>query len=789
MTVDKRLLSAGVAGVALALAYQCPAVGQGAGAAVRPPAQRSAKLAGADEIPSDYPPIARAPEGAPNILLVMTDDVGFGAASAFGGPVPTPNLERLAKTGLVYNRFHTTAMCSPTRAALLTGRNHHAVGNGSLTDFPMGAPGYDGMIPKSAATIGEVLREHGYNTAWFGKHHNVPGGPFLGSGPFDYMPNNLGFEYFFGFIGSDTDQWHPTLYRNGGRVIDTTPQPILDERLAEDAIHWLHQQQASGQDKPFFIYYATGSAHTPHQAPPEWIARFHGRFDAGWEKVREQTLARQKARGLVPADTRLPPWPADLPHWNALAAEEKAYQARAMEAFAGELAFQDAQFGRLLDELDRMGLRDNTLVVFIEGDNGPDAAGSPRGSVAEAGEHANRQLTEAEHWTLRDKLGGPMVGSNYGSGWALAMAAPFPYYKQIASHLGGTRNGLVISWPRRLSELGLRTQYAHVTDIFPTLLDAAGVTEPESINGVRQQSLDGVDLTYSFDNPDAPSRHHIQYYEMLGNRAIYADGWLAATEPEREPWKMAQGADAAINRAPDYKWGLYDLRHDFNQSKDLATRHPQKLAEMKRLFADQAARYQLAPINDRTDYARITSAAQAYLKPRNQYVYWGKGLSIPLDNSPPIEGRAFTITADITGGDGVLAATGSWLGGWSFGVEDGHPAVYQALSPLPSDRFRLSSPQRIEIGQRARVSFDLDYDGGGVGKGGLVSIAIDGHKVAQGRIDHTIVGPDPHSESFDVGLDSGVPVVDTHGASNAFSGELTKLVVDLGPVGQKRTPP
>ena len=730
-----------------------------------------------------------APAGAPNILLVLTDDVGFGAASTFGGPVPTPNLERLAKTGLVYNRFHTTAMCSPTRAALLTGRNHHAVGTGSLTDFPMGAPGYTGMIPKSAASIGEILRENGYNTAWFGKHHNVPRGPFAGAGPDDYMPNHLGFDYFFGFIGSDTDQWRPSLTRNGVRVIDASPQPILDERLADDAIHWLHQQQASGQGKPFFIYYATGSVHTPHQAPSDWIAKFRGRFDGGWEVAREQTLARQKAMGLVPGATRLPPWPADLPRWNSLPPAEKRYQARAMEAFAGELAFQDMQFGRLLDELERMGLRDNTLILFIEGDNGPDAAGSPQGSVAEGGESANRRLAPADHWALTYLLGSPMVASNYGSGWAQAMATPFPYYKQIASHLGGTRNGLVISWPGRIGERGIRTQYAHVTDIFPTLLAAAGVTEPPFVDGVRQQPIDGIDLSYSFSHSDAPSRHRVQYYEMLGNRAIYADGWLAATMPEREPWKMAQGPEAAVNRALSYRWSLYDLDHDFNQMRDLATRYPVKLGALRSLFDQQAERFQVNPVNDRTDFARTTSAARAYIRPRDRYVYWGKGLTIAHDDAPPIEGRAFTITADLTGGSGVIAATGSRLGGWSFCLENGHPAIHQALSVMPADQFALVSPQAIEAGHAARVSFDLDYDGGGFGKGGTVSILIDERKVAQSRVARTIVIPDPYNESFDIGFDTGVPVVESGTTSNAFTGDLKKLEFDLGPPGGRRSEP
>ena len=738
----------------------------------------------ANDIPHAFPAMPQASAHAPNILLIMTDDVGFGAASAFGGPVPTPNLERLAATGLRYNQFHTTAMCSPSRAALLTGRNSHAVGTGALTDLPMGAPGYTGMMPRSAATIAEVLRENGYSTAFFGKHHNVPKGLQGEAGPDWFMPNGMGFDYFFGFVGSDSDQWRPTLFRDGQRVIDDKPQPVLDQRLADDAIHWLHQQKGAAPDKPFLIYYAPGSAHTPHQAPVDWIARFRGKFAQGWEATREQTLARQKAMGLVPPNTRLPGWPADLPRWNSLAPQERAFQERAMEAFAGELAFQDAQFGRLLDELERMGLRDNTMIVFIEGDNGPDAAASPAGALAESGELANRRLSQSEHWALMDKIGGPQANSNYGSGWAQAMATPFPFYKQIASHLGGTRNGMVISWPARIPERGLRPQYGHVIDVFPTLLTAAGVAAPETVNGVAQQPVDGIDLTYSFSSPGAPSRRTVQYYEMLGNRAIYGNGWLAATTPQVRPWQMVERAP--VNRAPGYAWELYDLTHDFNQTRDLARRYPDKLAEMQRLFAQEATHYNVDPINDRTDPARSNSWMQAYGRPRTHYDYWGAGLTIPLDSAPPIEGRGFTVTADLSAGDGVIAATGSQLGGWSFAIEKGHPAIHHALTLMPSDQFTLLSPVALAAGQHARVTFDFDYDGGGFGKGGLLSIAIDGRRVAQGRLERSITLADPHTESFDIGFDTGVPVVEAPSGASGFKGTLEKVSIDLGPAGQRR---
>jgi len=741
-----------------------------------------------EPLPRAYPAIPQAPAGAPNVLLIMTDDVGFGAASTFGGPVPTPNLDRLAATGLKYTQFHTTAMCSPTRAALLTGRNAHAVGVGALTDFPMGAPGYTGMMAKSAATIAQVLRDNGYNTAMLGKHHDVPKGPFVSAGPFDYMPSNLGFDYFFGFIGSDTDQWHPTVWRNTSRLIDETPQPILDQRLGDEAIGYIHRQKAAAPDKPFFLYYAAAAAHTPHQAPPEWMARFKGRFGQGWNRMREETLARQKAMGLVPKTARLPAWPGDVPLWDSLPPEEQAFQSRTMEAFAAQLAFNDFQLCRILDELERMGQRDNTLIMFVEGDNGPDGAASPAGSLSESGETGTRRLPPEEHHALIDKIGGPEVGSNYGTGWAEAMATPYPYYKQIASHLGGTTNGLIVSWPQRIAARGVRTQYGHVIDIYPTILSAVGIQAPAEVAGVKQQPVDGTDLTYSFADPAAPSRHRVQYYEMVGNRAIYADGWLASTVPQRKTWEMTKGADAGINKAPNYAWELYDLTRDFNQTNNVAARYPAKLATLRALFDAEAKRNQVDPVSDRTDPERIVSEARAYLPARTHFEYWGKGIMLDTDVAPPLAARAFRVTAELTAGDGVIAANGSSQGGWSFAIENGRPVFYHALSVTPATHTKIVSSVALRPGQAAQVVFDFDYDGGGIGKGGLATIWIDGHKVGEGRIAQTVLGGAPHSDSFDIGLDSGVPVIWTDRGVNAYAGALDKVTFDLGPIGRKRPP-
>jgi len=499
-----------------------------------------------------------------------------------------------------------------------------------------------------------------------------------------------------------------------------------------------------------------------------------------------QTLARQKAMGLVPKNTQLPVWSSDIPKWSSLSPEQRALQERMMEAFAAQLSFQDAQFGRILDELDRMGQRDNTLIVFVEGDNGPDSAGSPDGSLAEVSELANRHLTPEERATRIDAIGGPLVHSNYGTGWAQAMSTPFPFYKQIASHLGGTRNGAVISWPKGIAQTGLRSQYHHVIDVFPTLLNAAGVEAPAQVDGVTQQPVDGVDMTYSFANPAAPSDHKVQYYEMLGNRAIYADGWLASTTPQRRPWQMVSGPNADTNLAPGYTWELYNLRTDFNQTRNLARSNPQQLARMQQLFDAEARRNNVYPLDDRTGPARSGTATRAYVPARTHYEYWGKGISLPADVAPALGGRAFRVSAEVTVGEGVLAAMGSNLGGWSFGVENGRPAVHHGLSALPSDQFTLIATDALPTGRAAKLDFDFDYAGGGFGKSGVVRIFVDGRQVAERPLERSMVMQDGFNENFDIGFDGGVPVAETPGRSNAYTGELRKLTVDLGPVGQAR---
>lgn len=740
----------------------------------------------------DFPALPTAPRQAPNVIVVLTDDVGFGAASAFGGPIPTPHLERLAQSGVTYNRFHSTAMCSPTRASLLTGRNAHAIGTGAITDFATGFPGYTGIIPDSAATVADILGGNGYSTAMFGKHHNVPTGQRSPAGPFGQWPLGLGFDHFFGFISSGTDQFHPVIYRDNTRIIEDPGQDILDKRFADEAIRWLHNQKAAAPERPFFLYLATGSAHAPLQAPREWIDRFKGQFDQGWDALRAETLARQKRLGLVPKNTRLAAMQKDIPAWDSLSADERRVHARFMEVYAGMLAYQDEQFGRLLGEVERMGLRDNTLIIFIEGDNGSDSNGTPAGRTSEAGEVSNRASTFAEKLAAIDDLGGPRAEALAATGWAQALDAPFPYYKQVASHLGGTRQGMVVSWPAGISGRGIRSQFHHVIDIMPTILEAARIPAPVRVNGVDQQPVDGISMAYSFNDASAPDRRRTQYFEMLGNRAIYHDGWLASTTPLRRPWEMVTGPGAGDNLAASYTWELYDLRKDFSQSTDIAARHPGKLKEMQTIFEAEARRHGVFPLDDRTSFGRMAPMKARYAPDRDHYVFWGKDISLARDVMPPMFNRGFTLTADLRPAPGqqggVIAAVGSWFGGWSFHLKDGKPAVSHAFSQFPGDQTTVTAPDPLVPGQAARVQYAFAYDGGGAGKGGTVTISVDGRDVARGRIERSIVTPAGTDETFDVGRDTGVPVGKIMPDSGAFAGAIDKVEVRLGAILQKGDP-
>ncbi|MBK6279537.1 MAG: arylsulfatase [Gammaproteobacteria bacterium] len=723
-----------------------------------------------------FPAPVTAPAGAPNVVLVLTDDVGFGAASTFGGAIPTPHLDQLADEGLRFNRFHTTAMCSPTRAALLTGRNHHAVGNGIVANLTTGFPGYNNLMPKSAATIAEVLRQHGYNTAMFGKHHNAPEAHVSAAGPFDMWPTGLGFEYFFGFMAAETNQFTPALYR-GITPVPTLEEGVLDKALADDAIHWLHQQQAAAPGKPFFMYYATGTAHAPLQAPADWIARFEGKFAGGYDRMREEVVERQKKMGLVPADTVNTPRPEEIAAWDALTPEQKKINERFMEVYAAMLAYQDEQVGRLFAEIGRMGLRDNTLVIFIEGDNGAAAEGGMHGSMNPMSNFANgTQESEATLLANLERIGGPEAVAQYGYGWTWATNAPFRLAKQYASHLGGTRNGMVVSWPQRIKSGGMRQQFSHVTDIAPTIYEAAGVTAPDTVNGVEQQPMDGSSLLYAFDKADAAERHDTQYFEMMGNQAIYHQGWLASSTPAIAPWARDRRNDTLPSQ---YPWELYDLRADFSQAHDLASAHPEKLAQMKALFPGGGPAQPVLPLDNRLSMERFLAASSQQRK-ADRYTYWGAGVSVPAVSAAPILNRSFTISAELdvpAPAQGVVLALGSRFGGWSFFVQDGTPVALMAASQLEGDQSRVVASGRLPAGKSV-LSYQFVSDGG-VNAGGEMRISVDGREIGRGRIARTISKLPEMTDTLDIGFDADTPVTAEYRDGGRFNGTLSRVDVRI----------
>lgn len=730
-----------------------------------------------------WPERVKPSQGAPNILLIMTDDEGFGVSSAFGGPVPRPTLDRLAGEGLRYNRFHTAAICSPTRAALLTGRNHHAVRTGNVVDIATPFPGYWSNIPKSAASVARILRDNGYNTAMFGKDHNVPPWERSAAGPFDRWPTGMGFEYFFGFVGGDADQWHPSLFRNTNRVTDAVLKEgeTLDEAFATDAIQWIHNQKASHSGKPFFLYYAPGTPHAPHQAPAAWIARFKGQFDQGWDKMRQESFARQKAAGVIPADARLTPRPQQIPAWDSLTADQQRVAARMMEVFTATVAYQDAQIGRIVGELERMGELDNTLVMFITGDNGGSGEGGTRGNTNEIGEITNN-VHDSDEWLLQsiDDMGGPRSYQNYPVGWAWAMNTPFPWVKQVASHLGGTRNGLVVSWPQGIADKGgNRSQFTHVNDIAPTLLEVAGVAAPESVDGVPQQPFDGVSLRYSFDGASVPERHTTQYFESQANRAIYHQGWWANTVPRRMPWQQK----APEGRADEYQWQLYNLNDDYSQSNDLAAQHPEKLKELQALWMAEAKRNNVLPVDDRFGFERAKDFYFWMASGRSDFVYWGSAIQVESSAAPSFAGRAYSLTADIVVPQqkttGVLVSLGSWFGGWSLYLKDNVPVLHYAASTKPEDQFRIVADQTLPAGPVA-VRYEFTPDKPGFHQGGSARLYAGERLLAEGRIERTIVRPAGLGETFDIGFDAGTPVSTEYEQQGRFTGKINKVEVKLG---------
>ena len=734
----------------------------------------------------DFPKSVEAPAGAPNILLILTDDVGFGASSTFGGPIQTPNFQRVADRGLRYNCFHTTALCSPTRAALITGRNHHSVASGVITEFATGFPGYHSVVPRSAGSVGSVLKENGYNTSWFGKMHNVPDWMSSQAGPFDLWPTGLGFEYFYGFLGGDSDQWHPALYENTKPIEPYLGDPtyILDRDLADKAIAWMRMQHAVAPNKPWLLYYATGTAHAPHHAPKDWIAKYKGKFDQGWDKVREETLARQIKLGVVPEKTQLTKRPEQLPAWDSLSGDQKRLYARMMEVYAGALSHADYHIGRVLDAVEQSGQLDNTLVIFIMGDNGASAEGSLQGTTNEVATAANGVQESMPYLlSMLDELGGPLGYNHYPVGWAHAMDAPLQWTKQVASHFGGSRNGLVISWPARIKDAGgLRQQFCHVIDIVPTIYEALRITPPESLYGIAQQPIDGTSLLYTFDNAKAPTRHTTQYFELVGNRAIYKDGWMASTTPLRLPW-VTMGSEP---NPDDFKWELYDISEDFSQANNLVEKQPEKLEELQAAFETEAKKFNVYPLD-----SSFASRADPAIRPsltrgRSEFAYYPGMTRIPEGSAPDFKNKSWTIAAEVSiphdGASGVIATIGGRFGGWALLMAEGKPLFAYALSNQPNHKFKAQCAQPLSVGDHVlRVVFT--YDGGGIGKGATARLLVDEKAVGEVKIPQTVGVRFSLDETFDVGEDTGTPVLEEYAEKMPFrfTGSLKRLGVVLEP--------
>jgi arylsulfatase len=721
----------------------------------------------------------KAPAGAPNVVVVLIDDMGFGVPSTFGGPVAMPTLDALAQNGLRYNNFHTTALCSPTRAALNTGRNHHTVNMGFITEMATSFPGATGEVPKSTAYLAEMLRLNGYSTAAFGKWHETPPWEISVSGPQARWPTQQGFDRFYGFLGGETNQWAPFLYDGVTQVeLPNDPNYHFMTDMTDKARAWVKYQKALTPGKPTFVYFAPGATHAPHHVPREWIAKWKGKFDQGWDKLREETLTRQIKMGIVPAGTKLAPKPSAIKDWEALSADEKRLFARQAEVFAAFAEFTDHEIGRLLKAFEEVGEADNTLVFYIAGDNGTSGEGGQNGMFNEY-TYFNGVQEKVEDMLKRlDQWGGPETYPHMAAGWAVGLNAPFGWMKQVPSDFGGTRNGMVVHWPKGIrAKNEIRTQFSHVIDVAPTVLQAAGLPEPKAVNGVRQIPMEGRSLLATFDDAKAKGRT-TQYFEIAGNRALYHDGWFARTI-HRAPWE-------AKGRHPLDKdvWELYDVRADFSLANDLAAKNPKKLAELQALFMKEAERYHVLPIDDRV-FERLNAAAvgRPDLMAGRTSLTLAEGMTGMMESVfINVKNRSKTVTAEIEvpagGAKGTIIAQGGRFGGWSLYVKDGVPAYDYNFLGL--QRSSIASSKPLAPGKNT-IRFDFAYDGGGPAKGGQGTLFVNGEKVAEGRIEHTQAGIFSADETADVGIDLGTPVVEAIGseAKSRFTGRIPKVTVQV----------
>lgn len=737
------------------------------------------------------------PKKAPNILLIMTDDAGFGVPGTFGGVIPTPTMDRLAQSGLRYNNIHSTALCSPTRAALITGRNHHSAGFGVISEQSTGFPGYNSIIPKNKATIGRILKENGYATSWFGKNHNTPTFEASVVGPFDQWPIGMGFEYFYGFVGGDANQWEPNLFRNTTQIYPFKDKPgwNLITGMADDAIDWLTTLNQIQPDKPFLCYYVPGATHAPHHPTKEWVDKIHDMhlFDDGWNKLRERIFENQKRLGVIPSDTTLEPWPSHLlKNWDDCTAEEKKLFIKQAEIFAAYVAYNDYETGRVIQAIQDMGKLDNTLVISINGDNGTSAEGGPLGTPNEVAFFNGVSIPVAEQMKWYDVWGTEQTYNHMSAGWSWAFDTPFTWFKQNASRLGGTRQGMCISWPGHISDKGgLREQFCHVIDIVPTILEATGIGAPELVDGIKQAPIEGTSLAYTFDtaNAAAPSRHQTQYFEMMGQWALYHEGWLLSTKVNRAPWEAfgVANSDPLNNQVLE----LYDLNTDFSQSHDLAAEHPDKVKQLKAMFIEEARKYEVFPM-DASVAARIVAPRPNITAGRTEFVYTRPMTGLPQGDSPFLLNSSFTITAEIEvpagGAEGMILTSGGRFAGYGFYLLKGRPVFLWNLIDL--DRIKWEGPEAVTPG-RHTLAYDFKYEGlgagtlafnnmSGLGRPATGTLLVDGKEVMTKRMERTLPMILQWDESFDIGSDTLTGVNDSdYTPPFPLTAKLNKLTIKV----------
>lgn len=734
-----------------------------------------------DSDPAQFPQPIPAPKGAPNIVLILLDDVGFGQFSTFGGGVPSPTMDRLANEGLRYNRFHTTALCSPSRAALITGRNHHSCGFAGITEIATGYEGYTGVMPRQCGTVGEVLRQNGYMTAWIGKNHNTPPWETSAVGPFDRWANGLGFDYFYGFNAGDMNHWNPTLFENRDLVpTSSDPDYHLTADLADKAIDWVRKAKTIGPDRPFLLYVAPGATHSPHHAPVDWIARFKGKFDMGWDKYREETLARQKQLGVVPQDAKLTVRSEGLPAWDSLNADQKKIYARMMEVFAAYGAHVDHHMGRVIDAVKQLPDADNTLFIYIAGDNGASAEGGIEGSINENLFFNGFPEKWQDNLKAIDDLGGPKYFNHFPSAWAHAMNTPFQWTKQVASHFGGMRNPMIVSWPARIADKGgVRSQFLHVIDVVPTLYELAGITAPMTLNGVPQKPIEGASFADTFADARAKDRHVTQYFELAVNRGIYHQGWMASTI-SFPPWQPVRtGFDL-----DKQKWELYNVNEDFSQANDLAAANPQKLRELQDMWWSEAAKYNVLPLDWRAS-ERLN--AEAMGRPslsgdRKVFTYYPGQLALPNEAAPRTLNKSWSLTATVDTSDGrnegIIATHGGIVGGYGLYLRAGKPTfVYNFLA---LERTTVTAEQPLPAG-KAEIKVEFAYEGkaGEFGKPATVTLSVNGRKVGEAKLSRTVPVQYSIGEGFDIGEETSSPIDFTYKPPFRFIGKIDKVVVEL----------